>query len=235
VRLLTDATGAATGSADFDAFGNLISQTGSTTSAFLYEGEQLDPDLDLYYLRARYYSAATGRFWTSDPVEGNMLRPLSLHRYIYAAADPVDKIDPSGQLAEGGATDVGVTLSVSVILQTILSAGFRIAPFLATACAAVFVATVTVSAAGGPTLERGWCTGGDNRGRIQVQGEDMPGGKPDSGISFRWAVPFPLPEWAGLGGLESLRLQLNDDQLDRRSKAFADAQRFIENAARVVG
>ncbi len=29
---------------------------------YLYRGEQFDADLSAYYLRARYYQAATGRF-----------------------------------------------------------------------------------------------------------------------------------------------------------------------------
>jgi RHS repeat-associated protein len=32
-----------------------------------YRGEQYDSDLGLYYLRARYYNPATGRFLSRDP------------------------------------------------------------------------------------------------------------------------------------------------------------------------
>jgi hypothetical protein len=48
-----------------------------------------------------------GRFITLDPHEGNIFEPLTLHKYLYAANDPVNKIDPSGlsflALAGGGA------------------------------------------------------------------------------------------------------------------------------------
>ena len=32
-----------------------------------YRSEQYDPDLGLYYLRARYYNPATGRFLSVEP------------------------------------------------------------------------------------------------------------------------------------------------------------------------
>ena len=35
-----------------------------------YRGEQYDPDLGLYYPRARYYNPATGRFLSRDPEDG---------------------------------------------------------------------------------------------------------------------------------------------------------------------
>ena len=60
-------------------------------------GEQYDPDLGLYYLRARYYNPATGRFLSRDPEDGKPNDPQSLHKYLYASGDPVNRIDPSGR------------------------------------------------------------------------------------------------------------------------------------------
>lgn len=60
-------------------------------------GEQYDPDLNLYYLRARYYNPATGRFMSRDPNEGNIKVPATLHKYLYAGGDPVNRIDPRGR------------------------------------------------------------------------------------------------------------------------------------------
>ena len=47
-----------------------------------YRGEQYDPDLGLYYLRARYYNPATGRFLSRDPEDGKASDPASLHKYL---------------------------------------------------------------------------------------------------------------------------------------------------------
>jgi RHS repeat-associated protein len=58
----------------------------------------LDANVGFYYLRARYYNQGTGRFITTDPEQGNIFDPVSLHRYLYANANPVDNHDPSGRL-----------------------------------------------------------------------------------------------------------------------------------------
>jgi RHS repeat-associated protein len=80
----------------YDAFGLLIGRTGATPNLYLYAGEQFDPDLGLYYNRARYLNVGTGRFWTMDSYEGVSDEPLSLHKYAYAHNDPLNLNDPSG-------------------------------------------------------------------------------------------------------------------------------------------
>ncbi len=98
VRQLTDANGAVTNTYTYDAFGLLLESTGNTPNLYLYTGEQFDPHVGLYYLRARYYNPFLGRFTTMDSIPGNIFDPVSLHRYLYANADPVNNLDPSGSL-----------------------------------------------------------------------------------------------------------------------------------------
>ncbi len=117
VRNLTNIAGAVTDAYEYDAFGNKFTVSGSTPNNFLYRGEQYDPDLGLYYLCARYYNPATGRFVSRDPQEYTPLKwtgPLDLtgpfemtgnppldskklHKYLYAGGDPVNFIDPLGK------------------------------------------------------------------------------------------------------------------------------------------
>jgi RHS repeat-associated protein len=97
VRMLTNAAGAVTDAYEYDAFGNEVDHTGTTPNNYLYRGEQWDPDLSLYYLSARYYNPATGRFMSQDPYGGDIRNPASLHRYRYASGNPVNRIDPSGR------------------------------------------------------------------------------------------------------------------------------------------
>jgi len=46
--------------------------------------------------QARYLNPATGRFWTMDTYDGSQQDPLSLHKYLYCADDPVNMADPEG-------------------------------------------------------------------------------------------------------------------------------------------
>ena len=101
VRQLTDAAGTVTDTYDFDAFGVQLFGTGTTINDFRYTGQQFDPNIGFYYMRARYYAQATGRFVTTDPFDGVIEDPPSLHRYLYAYADPVNRWDPSGETTLG--------------------------------------------------------------------------------------------------------------------------------------
>ena len=49
------------------------------------------------YYRARYYNSLTGRFLGRDPLGGKPIDPKTLHKYLYAGGDPVNRIDPSGR------------------------------------------------------------------------------------------------------------------------------------------
>jgi RHS repeat-associated protein len=63
----------------------------------LYCGEQFDSTLEMYNLRARFYDPSNGRFTARDTFAGNNFDPQSLHKYLYAQADPVNRVDPSGE------------------------------------------------------------------------------------------------------------------------------------------
>ena len=52
----------------YDVFGGIRTQSGSSANYWLFTGEQRDGDSELYYLRARYYDPAIGRFLSQDPV-----------------------------------------------------------------------------------------------------------------------------------------------------------------------
>jgi RHS repeat-associated protein len=131
VRNLTNTTGAITDEYEYDAYGNSFTKVGTTPNVYLFRGEQYDPDLGLYYLRARYYNPLTGRFMSRDPLDGNGYYPKTLHKYLYAGGDPVDAIDPTGRdlfdtvLIEGGSLPAypGVTAFGYLVSSAICGAG----------------------------------------------------------------------------------------------------------------
>ena len=117
---------------DYDAFGNVTHQTGTTPNEFMFAGEQYDSNLHLYYNRARYLNASTGRFWTMDTFDGDPQSPLSLHKYLYTGDDPVNERDSSGYdfdlastlgASAGYTTIFGLsTLQSSIIINGVLGA-----------------------------------------------------------------------------------------------------------------
>ena len=117
VRQLADSTGTVTDTYAYDAWGNLIDSTGTTPNSYLYCGEQLDSTTGLYYLRARYMNPTTGTFTTMDTYQGSLFDPVSLHKYLYANANPVMNVDPSGY-----ATHSLSEMEVAVAGFTILAA-----------------------------------------------------------------------------------------------------------------
>jgi RHS repeat-associated protein len=125
VRYLTNSTGAVTDTYDYDAFGNLINSTGSTANNYLFAGEQFDPNLGLYYNRARYLDVQLGRFWGMDSFEGRSEDPSSLHKYQYASGNPVSHVDPSGHddLVEMVASAAMVTTLTAAVVLPILQHG----------------------------------------------------------------------------------------------------------------
>jgi len=95
-KALTDSQGVVTDRYSYDAFGQLLSSTGTTVNSYLYTGEQKDDAAGLYYLRARYYDPAVGRFMEADPYQGKPQEPASLHKYAYVQNNPVNRTDPLG-------------------------------------------------------------------------------------------------------------------------------------------
>ncbi len=113
VRQLADINGIVTDSYVYDAWGSLISSSGSTANSYMYCGECNDSFTGFYYLRARYMDPSTGRFITQDTYPGTLSDPVTLHKYLYANANPVSNIDPSGKFS---LCEVCVTIAIDAVI-----------------------------------------------------------------------------------------------------------------------
>jgi len=83
----------------YEPFGEVIDDDGTFENAFRFTGQYFDAEIEEYYLRARQYNPGIARFTSRDPVRGKFRKPMTLHKYFYCENDPVNKIDPSGEVA----------------------------------------------------------------------------------------------------------------------------------------
>ncbi|MCM1524507.1 MAG: polymorphic toxin-type HINT domain-containing protein [Ruminococcus sp.] len=118
VRALVNEGGKVTDRYVYDAFGNLISSYGNTQNDFLFAGEQFDPVTGLYYLRARYMNPSVGTFISMDSYDGSIDDPVSLHKYLYANANPVSNSDPSGYMTMA---DMEASTGIQAALNKIIT------------------------------------------------------------------------------------------------------------------
>ncbi len=93
---LADGTGSRTGTYRYDVFGAAREYEGPADTHFRFTGEQWDEETDFYYLRARYYDPAIGRFVSQDPWPGLAQFPQSQNPYAYVLNNPVRWVDPWG-------------------------------------------------------------------------------------------------------------------------------------------
>jgi RHS repeat-associated protein len=133
-RALSNLAGHRTDTYNYDVFGAVRSHAGSASQPFTFTGEQIDGGLGLVFLRARYYDPAVGRFISRDPWPALADAPQSLNRYVYAANNPVNVVDPSGafnlkQIGQGawdllgGAGTMAKSIALGGIASTLCATG----------------------------------------------------------------------------------------------------------------
>lgn len=94
------------------------------SAAILFTGQKFDGDSKLYYFKARYYDPVVGVFTQPDPANDG------LNHYVYANANPIKYVDPTGMATNDPTikdvmTDSNQAASVVAILSLadILSQG----------------------------------------------------------------------------------------------------------------
>jgi RHS repeat-associated protein len=84
---LTDDDGVVTDTYGYDVFGAMKSHSGTSANPWKFTGELNDSTVGRspYYLRARYYDLALGRFLSRDPFAGHLTSPQTQNRYAYVS------------------------------------------------------------------------------------------------------------------------------------------------------
>lgn len=121
---LTDSTGAVTGQVSYGSYGEILSETGSVSTAFLFNGRwgvQTDEN-GIYFHRARYYHPLLRRFLNQDTVLGAITTSASMNRFAYANGNPITGIDPFG-LMQTDPNNGGVLQSILNWLTTPIDLG----------------------------------------------------------------------------------------------------------------
>lgn len=96
-RLTTDENGNPIDHYDYKPYGApLGNTTPPTNSDDRFTGHRSDPDNDLIYMGARYYTPQLGRFISPDPIIPSAYQPRATNLYAYANNNPTGYIDPTG-------------------------------------------------------------------------------------------------------------------------------------------
>jgi len=98
VRQIVDSSGEVANCYYYTPWGSVTGSESSETVSNWYgwAGYLSDEEIDSYYCNARQYNAA--RFMTRDPVRGNFREPMTLHAYLYCLNDPINRLDPTGEI-----------------------------------------------------------------------------------------------------------------------------------------
>jgi RHS repeat-associated protein len=97
----TSHAGVVVSARQYDAWGNI--EAGSNEPGFAFTGREWDPEIALYYYRARYYDPKAGSFISEDPARDGMAF------YAYAGGNPIRNVDPMG-LEFGDYWDITATI-----------------------------------------------------------------------------------------------------------------------------
>ena len=134
-----DVVGLVDGSGDtvveyrYDAWGKLLSTTGSLASTLgednpiRYRGYYYDNETGLYYLQSRYYDPDTGRFINADDVAflGATGTALSCNLFAYCENDPVNCSDPMGnwKIPLSALKNILIVVGINPIAAVIIGIG----------------------------------------------------------------------------------------------------------------
>ena len=101
VKLVT-ASGNTVAAYEYDAWGNILSQSGSMAdkNPLRYRGYYYDAETGFYYLQSRYYDPANRRFINADTYASTGQGFVGTNMFAYCNNNPVIYADPTGAAAD---------------------------------------------------------------------------------------------------------------------------------------
>ncbi|XPS88777.1 hypothetical protein Dvar_67960 [Desulfosarcina variabilis str. Montpellier] len=111
---LTDVTGTVAWAADYLPFGGVDITVETVENNLRFAGQYYDAETGLHYNYHRYYDPDTGRYLTADPI--GLAGGINL--FAYVSNDPVNYIDPTGELGFSLARRVWKKIVAKHILGT---------------------------------------------------------------------------------------------------------------------
>ena len=149
VKLVTE-SGAVAASYEYDAWGKILSSSGSKAeiNPLRYRGYYYDTETGFYYLQSRYYDPVTHRFINADAPEYSEIAADSLddtNLFAYCSNNPVMRVDETGELCSWlKKTIAAVAIVAAVAVVAVVT--------VATAGSCTAVAAIAVGAAKGAAI-----------------------------------------------------------------------------------
>ena len=164
VTNIVDASGNVLASYSYNAWGKVLTATGSMAAInpIRYRGYYYDSDTELYYLQSRYYDPEICRFLNADNVDylGADGSPLSYNLYAYCMNNPVNRyeVDGNWSMPNWLKVTIGAVTIAGLTVATISTGGVA---------AVIFGAALSGAVAGGASGAVIGAIGGSISGGLQ--------------------------------------------------------------------
>ena len=112
---ILDSSGTSVAAYTYNAWGKLLSSTGDLASInpLRYRGYYYDAELEMYYLKSRYYDPEICRFISADEFASNGHGFVGSNMFSYCNCNPINCFDSSGKTVFGiGGLSVGAGFGV---------------------------------------------------------------------------------------------------------------------------